>query len=198
LHVEPDDVRAAPGCRGITVDHEHRTITLPPGVGLDLGGIGKGDAADRIAAGLMRRGARGACVGLGGDVCCRGVGPVDGAWRIDVEDPFDEDCVLVAPWLRDAAIVTSTRRFRRWQHQGTWRHHIIDPATGRPSASGLTAVVVTDRHTWRAEALAKAALVAGLTRGQELLTAHEVAAWLIDDSGAVTPVTRSVRQGSAA
>ncbi len=100
--------------------------------------------------------------------------------------------------LRDAAIVTSTSRFRRWQHHGTWRHHIIDPATGRPSASGLTAVVVTDRHTWRAEVLAKAALVAGRTRGPELLAAHDVTGWLVDDVGTVTPVARPVTQGSAA
>ena len=196
---EDDEIRAAPGCRDITIDRGPRLITIPAGVGLDLGGIGKGDAADRIAAGLIDRGARGACVGLGGDVCCRGIGPVENAWRIDVEDPFDEDQVVAAPLLRDASVVTSTRRFRRWRRHGTWRHHIIDPATGRPTDSGLTAVVVTDRSTWRAEVLAKAALVAGPTDGQELLAAHGVAGWLIDDSGRVTAVAGPAEtRGSAA
>ena len=36
----------APGCAGIVLDHERGTVALPAGVGLDLGGIGKGAAAD--------------------------------------------------------------------------------------------------------------------------------------------------------
>ena len=175
-----------PGCTGIIIDHERAVLTLPRGVGMDLGGIGKGAAADRIAAGLIERGALGASVGLGGDVCCRGLGPVGGAWRIEVEDPFDEDRVVFAPLLRDAAIVTSTRMFRRWRHHGTWRHHIIDPATGQPAASGITAVVVIDDSTWRAEVLAKAALVAGRVEGHALLRQHRVAGWLFDDAGCST------------
>jgi thiamine biosynthesis lipoprotein len=135
---------------------------------------------------------------LGGDVCCRGIGPVDDAWRIDVEDPFDEGRVVCSPLLCDASVVTSTRRFRRWRHHGTWRHHLIDPATGRPAASGLTAVVVIDNSTWRAEVLAKAAFVAGRVKGLALLRQQRVTGWLFDDTGtqiAAVPAAAGVGVG---
>ena len=58
----------APGCTGVVVDAHARTVTLPDGAGIDLGGIGKGYAADLVAGGLVARGAAAACVALGGDV----------------------------------------------------------------------------------------------------------------------------------
>ena len=80
--------------------------------------------------------------------------------------------------------MTSTRLFRRWIQDGCVRHHIIDPATGAPADRGLAAVIVADRDAWRAEALAKAALVAGRTDGRALLDANGVDAWIVDDHGA--------------
>ena len=174
----------APGCTGVVVDAHARTVTLPDGAGIDLGGIGKGYAADLVAGGLVACGAAAARVALGGDVRAAGAGPDDGAWPIPVEDPFDENRCLFTYPLVDAAIVTSTRLFRRWIQDGCVRHHIIDPATGAPADRGLAAVIVADRDAWRAEALAKAALVAGRTDGRALLGANGVDAWIVDDHGA--------------
>jgi FAD:protein FMN transferase len=68
----------APGCDDIVVDHATTSVFLPSGVGIDLGGIGKGAAADRVVAGLAARGVVAACVSLGGDVRAYGTGH-DGA-----------------------------------------------------------------------------------------------------------------------
>ena len=57
----------APGCAGVVLDPHLRTVTLPPGVGFDPGGIGKGLAADLVVDLLLEEGAAGACVDLGGD-----------------------------------------------------------------------------------------------------------------------------------
>ncbi|HZP30691.1 MAG TPA: FAD:protein FMN transferase [Acidimicrobiia bacterium] len=175
-----DEPGHAPGCAGIVLDRADRTVRLPAGVGIDLGGIGKGFAADLVARGLVERGAAGACVALGGDVRTGGRGPGDGPWLVPVEDPFDEQSVLFTHALDDGAIVTSTRLFRRWVHDGRLRHHIIDPATGAPADTGVAAVVVADRVAWRAEALAKAALIAGLHDGRALLEGHGVEAWIVE------------------
>jgi FAD:protein FMN transferase len=187
----------APGCAGISLDRARSRITLPRGVGLDLGGIGKGYAADLVSRAALAWGADGVCVGLGGDIRCRGVGPVDGAWPIAVEDPFDEQRVMMTHVVRDGAIVTSTQRFRRWRHEGTWRHHIIDPANGMPARSGLTAVIVTDRTTWRAEGFAKAALVAGRGEGTALLRRARVTGWLVDDRGRASVVDAAADEHAA-
>jgi thiamine biosynthesis lipoprotein len=93
----------------------------------------------------------------------------------------------------DGALVTSTVRFRRWHHHGTWRHHIVDPATGLSSTGELSAVIVADTTASRAEALAKAALVAGRMQGTELLVGAGVTGWLIDHAGHAVTVEHAQR-----
>jgi len=174
-----------PGCAGIVLDATHCTVALPAGVGLDLGGIGKGAAADRIAEGVVARGASGACVALGGDVRAAGAAPGGAPWPIPVEDPFDDTRTMLTVPLRDAAVVTSTRLIHRWVHDGVPRHHLIDPATGHPADRGVAAVVVHAPDAWWAESLAKAALVAGVQEGLDLLAGHGVTGWLVDDDARV-------------
>ena len=172
---------AAPGCAGIVIDGADRCVALPNGVTLDLGGIGKGYAADLVAEGLVARGAVGACVSLGGDVRAAGDGPSEGRWAVPVEDPLDESREMFTYPLEQGAIVTSTVRFRQWVHLGRRCHHIIDPATGAPARTGVVAVVVADAQAWRAEVLAKAALVAGVDAGRALLERHGVEAWIVSE-----------------
>ncbi len=144
------------------------SIELPPGVTLDLGGIGKGHAADVVCRELLDGGATSACVDLGGDVQCGGLGPYDDAWEVDCSD------LEVAPdgtrlRLASGGVATSTTRRRRWQASGVTVHHLIDPATGRPAARGVhTATVLAAETAW-AEVLAKAALIAGPDAGIGLL-----------------------------
>jgi thiamine biosynthesis lipoprotein len=176
--------RATRGCDGVQVDREHSTVTLPEGVELDLGGVGKGLAADLVATGLVERGASGACVGLGGDVRVAG-SPAEGdAWQIRVEDPLDESRTLCTRPLSDEAIVTSTTRFRQWSRGGRTLHHLVDPFTGAPADRGVTAVVAQAEEAWWAEGIAKAALVAGVEPGLALLERLGVAAMLVDTDGA--------------
>ena len=173
----------APGCDGVRLDRVHSTVSLPTGVALDLGGVGKGLAADLVATGLTARGAAGACVGLGGDVRVAGTAADGSAWRIEVEDPFDETRILFSRSLDNKAIVTSTTRFRRWTRGGSVLHHIIDPATGAPADRGVTAVIAEGDDAWWSEGVAKAALVAGVDDGLDLLERLGVAAVVIDDCG---------------
>jgi thiamine biosynthesis lipoprotein len=179
----------APGCDGIRLDRVRSTVTVPAGVTLDLGGVGKGLAADLVATGLVACGASGACVSLGGDVRVAGDGPGRDGWVIEVEDPFDESRALCSRRLANQAIVTSTTRFRRWTRGGRLLHHIIDPATGEPSDSGVTAVVAVADAAWWAEGVAKAALVAGVDDGNALLERLGVAAVIVDERGVRHPTS---------
>jgi thiamine biosynthesis lipoprotein len=52
-------VSGAPGCGDIELDAERSTVRLPVGVAIDLGGIGKGHAADIVAGELLAAGATG-------------------------------------------------------------------------------------------------------------------------------------------
>ncbi len=177
------ELHATPGCEGIRVDRERATVTLPRGVGLDLGGIGKGLAADLVATGLVERGAAGACVGLGGDVRTAGCPAGSDTWEIRVEDPLDEAKTLAVRRLSGDAIVTSATRFRRWTRGGRTLHHIIDPASGAPADRGVVAVVAQADEAWWAEGVAKAALVAGVDGGLDLLERVGVAAVVVETDG---------------
>jgi FAD:protein FMN transferase len=166
-----------PGCAGVDVADD--SVRLPRGVRLDLGGIAKGYAADLVAHELRQAGAPGVCVNLGGDVRASGR-PVDGTgWTIGVADPFDEQSELTAVTLQEGAVATSSRRRRRWRRGTRELHHLIDPRTGEPSQSTLAAVTVVAGETHWAEVFAKAALIAGIDAGAQLLQAHGLSGLLV-------------------
>jgi thiamine biosynthesis lipoprotein len=67
----PGTAPSVPGLAGMRFLPGH-FVAIPPGVHLDLGGIGKGYGADRVATQLHQLGAQAASVDLGGDVRCVG------------------------------------------------------------------------------------------------------------------------------
>lgn len=179
--VEPG--RPCPGPLGIERDGHH--LRLPHGVRLDLGGVGKGLAADLLAEGLIERGARSACISLGGDIRAAGLTPDGLGWQVPIEDPFGSDSVMGSVPVAESAIVTSTTLIRTWRRGGKVLHHLVDPRTGDPSSSGIVAAVVMAPEGWLAEGLAKAALVAGVDRGTTLLEGSDVAGWLACADGSI-------------
>lgn len=177
--------RPVPGFAPVEIDEDRSRVRLPAGTRLDLGGVGKGLAADLVARGLVDRGARTALVGMGGDLRARGEPPPAGAWNIPVLDPFDETRVAFHFPLAEGAIVTSTTRIRQWTRAGRRYHHLIDPATGLPADRGIAAVVASARDAWWAEGIAKSILIGGVDAGLELAHDARVHAWLFLDDGRV-------------
>lgn len=139
---------------GVRIDRARGTIELDPGVRLDLGGIAKGDAADR-ACELLR--AAGPClVNAGGDLAVRGV-PSGGAWPVAVETPAGSVTLAV----RRGGVATSGSDRRRWRRGDEERHHLIDPETGRSAVSDLVRATVAAGSATEAEVLAKSLFLAG-------------------------------------
>ena len=176
---------AVPGFAIVQFDAAARSVEVPAGCGIDLGGIGKGLVADRVIEGLLARGAFSACVGMGGDVRVGGPGPDrDDAWDIAIEDPRDERRSFRFP-LVDEALAQSSTLVRRWRHGDRDVHHLIDPRTGDASNSEVLCAVVTEREAWRAETLAKAALLAGVDAGIALIERAGADGWLLCEDGVV-------------
>jgi len=169
--------------RAIDIDTARGTVRLPAGCAIDLGGIGKGWAVDKAAERL----AGFACFAIdaGGDLCVRGSQASGAPWTVGIQDPFDLDKDVLVLALQDGAIATSSTARRRWVHNGQAQHHIIDPRTGRPAATGVAAVTVIARSVARCEALAKAALVLGPIEGRLLLQQTDAEGLLILASGEV-------------
>jgi thiamine biosynthesis lipoprotein len=174
----------APGCAGIVLDARVGAIILPRGVALDLGGIGKGYAADLVGGALVEHGAAGVLVNLGGDLRAFGAAPEAYGWVVEVDDPLGTGATgLLA--LGGGAIATSTRLRRTWERDGRVLHHLIDPRTGLPAMSGLASVTVVAGEAWRAEVLAKAAFVAGADEGSALIIAAGATGLFVHDDGRV-------------
>ncbi len=185
--VPPRPPMPVPGPAGVVLVPELRTVQLPTGVRLDPGGVGKGLAADLVVTELRRAGAAGACVNLGGDLRVAGRAPTAHGWVLGVDDPVATGHVVPVR-LGDEAVVTSTRKLRRWTRAGAELHHLIDPGTGSPSRSPIHTVSVVAPQAWWAEVLAKSALVAGPDRGTDLLARAGVAALVALDDGSVLEV----------
>jgi thiamine biosynthesis lipoprotein len=172
----------APGFGAVDIDVDGARVRLPPETRLDLGGVGKGMAADLVTRGLVDRGARSVLVSLGGDMRVRGDVP-EGGWPVPVEDPLDDTRVAFVHPLAGGALVSSTRRIRSWSRGGVERHHIIDPRTGDSARTSVVAVVATATNAWWAEGIAKAVLIAGAEVGGALARDAAVHVWIFLDDG---------------
>jgi thiamine biosynthesis lipoprotein len=182
--LRPAAPRCPPGCAGIVRDERIGTITLPPGVELDPGGIGKGLAADLVTAELMEKGALGALVNVGGDVRVRGDAPNGASWDVAVEDPARPGVELLRIGLLDGAIATSSRAKRCWETAAGAAHHIIDPRTGRPSSSRYISVTAVARDAWWAEVVTKAVMIDEL--GIDAGARYGARVVIVNEGGTVT------------
>ena len=147
--------------------HDGR-IELEPGVRLDLGGIGKGYAAERAAEILA---VAGPClVNAGGDIAVRG-----GSWPVGVESMTLE--------LTGGGLATSGRDRRRWRRAGRELHHLIDPTTGGPAETDLLRVTVLAADAVDAEVAAKALFLVGSERAAAEADAAGTPAVLVVEDG---------------
>jgi FAD:protein FMN transferase len=174
----PTRVRASAAPAGGEVCIRGSRIELDRGVRLDLGGIAKGYAADRVAGQLAS--VAPCLVNAGGDIAVAGA-PEPGAWAVGVETP--DGSVTLA--LERGALATSGADRRRWQTDDGEQHHLIDPATGRSALSDLLRVTVVAPSAVEAEVLAKALFLAGEEGGAAEADALGVPVLLVTIDGRV-------------
>jgi thiamine biosynthesis lipoprotein len=140
-------------------------VRLAPGVRLDLGATAKAWTADTAAGAITAATGSGCLVSIGGDIAVAGPAPA-GGWRIRVEDVTgDPDAApsgastLVT--IRHGGLATSSVRARRWQRDGLWLHHLIDPHTGMPPAPAWRTVSAAAGTCVDANVFSTAAVVRG-------------------------------------
>jgi thiamine biosynthesis lipoprotein len=174
----PTHTPPSPGLSGLELRRDDEAVRLAPGLRLDLGGVGKGLAADMVSGELVLMGAAGAYVSLGGDIAVAGDTP-EGGWSVPLEHP-DTEVQFDTHQLSDGGLVMSTTQMRRWQRSdGRTAHHLIDPATGAPAVTDVIAVAVASMSAARGEALAKAAVVVGRSAAVEMLDGFGVRGWVL-------------------
>jgi thiamine biosynthesis lipoprotein len=174
--------RAAPSWQTIERDASTRSIRLPPGLRLDLGGTAKGWSADDAVARLAPVGP--ALVELGGDIAAS---PAHGnPWPIAIEDPRDGRGELALVLLEQGGIATSGRDLRRWRRSGVEQHHLIDPRTGAPAITDVWTTTVIGPRALDAEIAAKRVILEGSDAGMAWVEQHpELAAIVVREDGLV-------------
>jgi FAD:protein FMN transferase len=141
----------------LAVDERARTVSRPPGLRLDPGGLAKGLLADLVGESL----ADFECFAVD---CCGDlrVGGVAGRPRaIVVDDPFGDE-PLHELRIVDGALATSGITRRAWTApDGRHAHQILDPASGEPAFTGVVQATAVAPTGVLAETFAKSALLAG-------------------------------------
>jgi thiamine biosynthesis lipoprotein len=130
------------GFAKVVLNSSTSTVTLPPGMQIDLAGVAKGYAVDRCVAVLENLGVRSALVNIGGNIYALGSPHGESGWKIGIRDPTGGTGTVGTLVLRDAAVATSGNYENFVEIGGERYGHLIDPRTGRPISNLLSATVV--------------------------------------------------------
>lgn len=149
------------GTAALTADGT--SIGKPAGVSVDLGAIAKGAAVAALRAQLAATdGLDGGLISMGSCVTVFGAKPNGKPFRVSVRDPHDRTNVAGTLTLEDGQVLSVSGDYERFVTiGGKHYHHILDPATGYPSDSGLSSVAVITRDGPTADALSTAFMVMG-------------------------------------
>jgi len=161
-----------------------RLARATEGVTLDLCGIAKGHALDRMADALEIAGAGDFVLELGGEVIARGLHPEGRSWQVGIEDGAG-GLAGVAD-VQGLAVATSGLSDQSYQIGGGRYGHIIDPGTGAPAQGALASVSVFHDTAMIADGLATALFVMGPMRALAHAQDAGVAAVLVAADGTVT------------
>jgi thiamine biosynthesis lipoprotein len=151
------------GYRHIHLDPAARTVRLDRmGMEINLGGIGKGYAVDRMAHILKQRGFDAALiVGSGSSIYGLGSPPGEASgWPVDIRDPRNPRKVAASAFLKNMSISTSGSYEKSFWADGRTYCHILDPRTGYP-VQGVLSVSVITPHALDSEAWTKPCFVLG-------------------------------------
>jgi thiamine biosynthesis lipoprotein len=166
----------------VELDVEHREVTRPAELQIDLGGMIKGRTVDAAAALLP---VTGGAINAGGDAVLRG----PRGWRVEIEDPREPSRIVSTIRVCNAAVATSAANRRHWNVAGEQRHHIVDPRTQRSAATDVLQVTIVAPLAELADVLAKVVFVVGAVRGAALIERlPDVGAIMIAHDGSITQV----------
>ncbi len=162
--------REQTGWQRVRLDPPARTVRfLVPGIELDLGGIGKGYAVDRVITLLRESGVTAALVGSGSSsLYALGAPPGKSGWTVRVTDPQDRSRTLSTVVLRDQSLSTSGNYEKFFRLNGRIYCHIMDPRTGSPVQGMLQTTVIAPLAT-DTDALSTTVFVMGVEESARLL-----------------------------
>ncbi len=191
---EIEALLARVGSHHLTLDKARRSLRKTADVYVDLSGIAKGYAVDKVADYLDSLGVKSYFIEVGGELRIRGYKPGNQSWVPAIEKPVDTGPqVHNIFYARGEPIaVAGSGDYRNYfEADGVHYSHEIDPHTGMPITHTLAGVYVIDSTAARADALATAFMVLGVERGFALAEELGLAVYFVSrDDGKDTFVDR--------
>lgn len=138
-----------------------------PHIRIDLSGIAKGYAVDRVAETLEAENIHRYIVEIGGELRTAGMKADRSLWKIGVAAPAGSRLDMILH-VTDIAVATSGDYRNVYLSNGRRLSHIINPGTGTPISNSVASVTVVDKECARADALATALAVLGSDKGHNL------------------------------
>jgi FAD:protein FMN transferase len=174
------ETRRAVGYSYVKLRPQGQKVKLTqPGMRLDVGGIGKGYAADEAVAVLKKLGINAVLVDAGGDLTLADPPPGKAGWEVEVTSGLPEDSTTTL-LLSNAGIATSGATYRYLEHEGVRYSHIVNPQTGVGLRYHVRTTVIAPNGTL-ADALATAFSVAGIENSKKIAGNFPgVKVWLLE------------------
>jgi thiamine biosynthesis lipoprotein len=181
-----ESIRPLTDLNALHLNQSQGTVYLEkPGMRVDVGGIGKGFAADRAAEAMQKAGATAGVVALAGDIKSFGRLPGGEKFPFGIRHPRREGAVLAFVDLQDEAISTAGDYERYFERDGVRYHHVLDPMTLQP-ARDCQSVTVVARDGLTADGLDTGIFVIGREKGLALVESLPgVGAVIVDREGKV-------------
>lgn len=169
-------------------DVDGSMVSLPEGMQIDLGAVGKGIALDEIRNVLEQRTeVTGAVISVGGSILTYGNKTDGSAWNVGIVDPFDTSQNMGVLSLTGSWCVSTSGDYERYvEVDGVRYHHILDPYTGMPADSGVKSVTILTESGLFSDALSTACFVLGVEDGLELAEMFDAEALFVDEQGEIT------------
>jgi thiamine biosynthesis lipoprotein len=154
------------------------TLTLPEGMEIDFGGIGKEYAVDIVADHAASLTSCPVLVNFGGDLRCTGAAPKAGAWQVGIEsiESFGEAVRRIE--LRSGALATSGDARRHIEIDGKRYGHIFDARTGWPAPEAPRSITVAAATCSQAGSYSTLAMLKGAD-AETFLEAEGVQYWCL-------------------
>ena len=157
----------------LVIDEKNSTLHIPVGLKIDLGGIGKGYIADRVADRLSKK-YKDFWISAGGDMYLSGKNEGGSSWEVPLQNPLEPKTTLSSIGsiliLDPKMCIANSGVIKRKGTSGNMEwNHIINPKTGLSVKNDMLAATVIAKSVCDADVFAKAALILGKKDGIELI-----------------------------
>lgn len=166
---------------GIQIFHDGK-VSLPRGMTLDAGGIGKGLAADLILRFALEHGAQAACINLGGDMAINTGDSI--GWDVEILSPINTGVVLDTVRISVGGVATSSL-FARQRNGAGINSHLFSNSSAHDTQHTVGATVIANSAAW-SEVWTKYAILSNPAQAIGTLTSTGLAAMLVSADGHTT------------